>query len=295
MRADVIEAGALALGLWALGAGPSATLPAPRLVSIGGHRLDTIRAGSGSPAIVFEGGLGNPLDTWEHVWPAVSTLSTVVVYSRSGLGRSEPGPAEHTARGATDELHELLASLGAAPPYVLVGASYGGMLVRLYTSLHPAEVAGLVLVEGVHEQQVQRFGGLDPTYPAAFRSSFEDRLRALGPGPEANEIRETMRIQAAGAVAGMAPLPDIPIAVLTSMKSDPAASSVNATARGHEVWRAMHAEWFQRSRDGLHLETSRSGHHIQDDEPELVVQAVRFVLERVRRRAEPAAAVPSGR
>lgn len=55
----------------------------------------------------------------------------------------------------------------------------------------------------------------------------------------------------------------------------------------------MHDEWFQRSRDALHLETSRSGHHIQDEEPELVVDAVRFVLDRVRLRAAPAA-VSSG-
>lgn len=80
----------------------------------------------------------------------------------------------------------------------------------------------------------------------------------------------------------MLPLPDIPIAVLTSMKSDPPAQYVNGTLRGHEVWRALHDEWFQRSTNGIHIETSRSRHHIQDEEPELVVQAVRFVLERVR-------------
>jgi pimeloyl-ACP methyl ester carboxylesterase len=282
----------LALGSGALDAGPPAPPPAPRLVDVGTHRLDAVRGGSGSPAVVFEGGLGNPLDTWEHVWPAVSGLSTVVVYSRSGLGRSEPGPHAHTAQNATEDLHRLLAALDVAPPYVLVAASYGGLLARLYTSLHPADIAGLVLVEGAHEQQVQRFGALDPSYPAAFRASFEERLRTLGPGPEADEIRETMRIQAAGSVEGMAALPDIPIAVLTSMQSDPAAAYVNGTPRGHEAWRAMHDEWFQRSRDGLHLETSRSGHHIQDEEPKLVVEAVRFVLDRVRLRAEPAAVPP---
>jgi pimeloyl-ACP methyl ester carboxylesterase len=245
--------------------------------------MDVLRAGSGSPAVVFEGGLGNSLETWQHVWPAVSKRAAVVVYSRSGLGRSERGPRPHMAQGAAEELHALLGALGAAPPYVLVGASYGGLLVRLYTSLYPSDVAGVVLVEGVHEQQVQRFGALDASYPAAFRASFDDQLRADPDGPGADEIRETMRIQAAGAVEGMKPLPDLPIAVLTSMKSDPAATYVNGTPRGHEVWRAMHDEWFQRSRDGVHLETSRSGHHIQDDEPQLVVDAIQFVLDRVRR------------
>ena len=180
----------------------------------------------------------------------------------------------------TRAIRMLLAALQVKPPYVLVGASYGGLLTRLYTSLHPAEVAGLVLVEGVHEEQVRRYGALDPTYPGAFRASFEDQLRKLPAGAEADETRETVRIQA-GAVDGMKPLPDIPIAVLTSMKSDPKAAFVNGTPRGHEVWRAMHDEWFLRSSNGLHLQTSKSGHHIQDDEPQLVVDAIRFICSRL--------------
>lgn len=253
----------------------------PRLVNIGTHRLDVIQAGEGTPAIVFEGGLGNPLDTWQHVWPSVARFAPVIVYSRSGLGRSEPGPGKHTARDAVEQLHALLTTLGVKPPYVLVGASYGGLLVRLYTSLYPSDVAGLVIVEGVHEQQVQRFGALDPTYPEAFRASFEEQLRTQPAGADADETRETVRIQAAGAVEGMKPLPDIPIAVITSMKSDPKAPFVNGTPRGHDAWRAMHDEWFQRSTNGLHIETSRSGHHVQDDEPQLVVDAVRFVRDRL--------------
>ena len=86
----------------------------------------------------------------------------------------------------------------------------------------------------------------------------------------------------AGAVEGMKPLPDIPIAVLTSMKPNPTPQYVNQTLQGYEAWRAMHEEWFQRSRNGLHIVTTRSGHHIQDDEPQLVIEAIRFVLDRVR-------------
>jgi hypothetical protein len=95
-----------------------------------------------------------------------------------------------------------------------------------------------------------------------------------------------MRIQAAGTVAGLAPLPDIPMAILTSMKSDSTSRYVNATARGHAAWRAMHDEWFRRSTDAIHVETARSGHHIQDDQPALVVEAIRFVVAEVRGRCE---------
>ena len=251
------------------------------LVNMSGYRLDVVREGSGSPAIILVAGLGNALDSWSQISPAAAEISTVVAYSRAGLGRSDPSPHEYTARAAVAELHALLNHLELKPPYVLVGASYGGILVRLYTSLYPTEVAGLVLVDASHEQQVQRWGKLDSTYPATFQSFFEARLKTLK-GAEAGETRESMRIQAAGGVEGMKPVPDVPIAVLTSMKVDPSAQYVNDTEAGHEAWRAMHDEWVRQSHNGEHIVTARSGHHIQDDEPQLVIDAIRFVVDRVR-------------
>jgi hypothetical protein len=106
----------------------------------------------------------------------------------------------------------------------------------------------------------------------------------MPPGPAAAETRETVRIQAAAQVPGLTPLPDIPLAVLTSMQSNESAPYVNGTARGHEVWRALHEEWFHRSHNGIHIETDRSGHGIQDDEPALVEMAIHFVLDRARAR-----------
>lgn len=253
----------------------------PQLVDAGGVRLDVVRAGSGTPAVILVSGLGNALDSWTKIVPPVAQLSTVVSYSRSGLGRSDAGASKHTVKDSVLDLHALLGKLDLKPPYVLVGASYGGIIVRLYTSLYPKEVAGLVFVDSSHEAQVKRYSEIDNKYPAQFREFFEQQLKTLK-GAEADETRETMRIQAAGAVEGMKPLPDIPIAVLTSMKVNPNAQYVNQTAAGYEVWRAMHEEWFRRSHNGVHIVTTRSGHHIQDDEPQLVIDAIRFVLDRVK-------------
>ena len=258
----------------------SAQVRAP--VDIGGRHLDVWRAGAGGPAVVFEVGLADSLDTWIPVCTAVAEFTTAIAYSRAGFGRSDPSQDGYGARHAVADLHQLLHRLGVAPPFILVGRSYGGLLVRLYTSLYPADVAGLVLVDGTHEQQVRRYGQLDSAYPGAFRVYFDSLLKTLPPGPQAEEIRETVRIQAAGSVEGLTPLPDIPIAVLTSMRSDSTARFVNGTARGHDVWRGLHDEWFRRARNGIHIETTRSGHDIQNSEPHLVIDAIRFVLDRVR-------------
>jgi pimeloyl-ACP methyl ester carboxylesterase len=252
------------------------------LVSVDDHHLDVVRAGTGGPAVVFETGLADSLDVWLPMLRTISEYTTVIAYSRAGFGRSDAGPPDHSVPHAAADLHELLRHLPVKPPYILVARSYGSLIARLYTSLYPAEVAGIVLVDGTHEQQVKRFGTIDSAYPRQFRVFYDSVLARLAPGPEAAEIRETVSIQAAGTVPGLKPLPDIPIAVLTSMRSDESSQYVNGTARGHEVWRALHDEWFRRSRNGIHIETTRSGHGIQDDEPALVAMAIRFVLDRVR-------------
>jgi pimeloyl-ACP methyl ester carboxylesterase len=268
--------------LFFLSAATAAAAQTHTLVSVGDHRLDVVRAGAGGPTIVFETGLADSLDVWLPMLRTISEYTTVIAYSRAGFGRSDPGSADHSVPHAVADLHELLHRIPVSPPYILVARSYGSLISRLYTSLYPAEVAGIVLVDGTHEQQVQRFGTVDSAYPREFRVFYDSVLKALAPGAEAAEIRETVSIQAKGSVPGLKPLPDIPIAVLTSMRSDESSRYVNGTARGHEVWRALHDEWFRRSRNGIHIETTRSGHGIQDDEPALVAMAIRFVLDRVR-------------
>jgi pimeloyl-ACP methyl ester carboxylesterase len=253
----------------------------PTLVDVGGYRLDVARSGSGGPPVILVSGLGDDLEEWKPVFQSISEFSTVVAYSRAGLGRSEGAERDHSAKAEVEELHSLLVRLGLKPPFILVGASYGGILTRLYTSTYPDQVAGLVFVDAASEDQVIRYGRLDSTYPEAFRRSFEDNIKTQKPA-EAAETRESLRIQMAGNVEGMRPLPDIPMAILTSMKINPKPQYVNQTARGYNEWRSMHEEWFNHSTNAIHIETSKSGHHIQDDEPQLVVDAIRFVLDRTR-------------
>jgi len=253
-----------------------------QLVPVGDHQLDVVRAGAGAPAIIFETGLADSLDTWLPVLRSMAEYTSVVAYSRAGFGRSTSGSSDHSVQSEAADLRALVRQLHLQVPLVLVARSYGSVIARLYTSLYPSDVAGLVLVDGTHEQQVRRFGTLDPNYPRQFQQAFDSVLARLQPGAQAAETRETVKIQREGTVPGLQPLPDIPIAVITSMKSDESSPYVNGTARGHEIWRALHDEWFRRSRNGIHIVTDRSGHGIQDDEPELVTLAIRFVLDRVR-------------
>jgi len=256
---------------------------AQHLVDVGGYRLDVLQAGKGNPTVVFEAGVTDSMTFWEKVFPHIAEYTSVVAYSRPGLGRSEPDPLPHTASRAVSTLHTLLAKLSLHPPYVLVGHSYGGLLMRLYASTYRTEVAGIVLVDGTHEQAWKRLIALDSNYSPWIYAMY-DSLTRVGTPSEAAELKEIVRILKTGTTEEMKPLPDVPIAILTSTKTDSVPAAVSRTARGKESVRAGHSEWAQNARTSIHIVTDRSGHYIQTDEPQLVIDAIRFVLDRVRAR-----------
>ena len=133
--------------------------PPGRLVSIGTHRLHINCAGTGRPTVVFDAALGGSSLSWSLVYPEVARLTRSCVYDRAGFGWSEGGPMPRTAGRIADELWLLLRNSDVPPPYVLVGHSFGGLVTRLFTARHRAEVAGLVLIEpAIPEEWVEPSG-----------------------------------------------------------------------------------------------------------------------------------------
>jgi len=110
----------------------------------------------GGPTVIFENGMSTPLETWDWVQTAVAEFAATVSYDRAGLGWSPAGPSPRTAERTTEDLSRLLHALGVPGPYVLVGHSYGGLLVRHFADRHRHRVAGLVLVDSAHPDQFSR-------------------------------------------------------------------------------------------------------------------------------------------
>jgi pimeloyl-ACP methyl ester carboxylesterase len=127
--------------------------PPGRLVDVGGHRLHLNCAGSGTPTVVLDSGAGGWSIYWAEVQERVSDVTRVCSYDRAGYGWSEPGPKPRIGHRFAEELNALLVNSGTPGPYVLVGHSLGGYVVRLYADRYPEEVAGVVLVESAHERQ----------------------------------------------------------------------------------------------------------------------------------------------
>lgn len=230
------------------------------LSDVGGHCLHLELFGRGAPAVVFDAGLSDAAERWGTVPARVADFARVVVYDRAGLGRSEAGPLPRTSGRIVAELRVALARAGIGPPYVLVGHSFGGQNMQLYARRHPEDVVGLVLVDASHPDLARRFATiLTPPEWAHF----------LG-GQERNHEGVDLAASAAE-MAAATPIPPVPLVAL------------------EVIWQELQGRLADSVPGGALWRAARSGHYIQRDEPDLVVAAIRRVVDAARARGpEPA-------
>lgn len=131
------------------------------LLDVDGQKLHLLSMGQGGPTVVLEAGMGSLSIQWAWIQPEIAQFTRVVSYDRAGLGWSESDKQPHDARHVAQQLHALLSKADIAGPYVLVGHSLGGLFVRMYASLYPDEVLGMVLLDPSHPDQWQRLPPAD--------------------------------------------------------------------------------------------------------------------------------------
>jgi pimeloyl-ACP methyl ester carboxylesterase len=131
--------------------------PQGRMIDIGGgRRLNIDCQGAGSPTVILESGLGVPSALWADVVKGVAPLTRVCRYDRAGYGYSDAGPMPRTTNAIVEDLEKLLSGAGEKAPYLLVGHSFGGFTIRVFTARHRGDVVGLIFVDSSHPEQTQR-------------------------------------------------------------------------------------------------------------------------------------------
>jgi pimeloyl-ACP methyl ester carboxylesterase len=242
------------------------------LIDVGGYRLRIERAGHGTPTVVMDAGLCQTIRSWDRVAPEVAKFTEVVTYNRAGLGGSDVGPVPRTSQQNVDELQKLLKNAGVHGPYVLVGHSFGGFNIRLYASQHPDDVVGIVLVDSAHEEQFRRFMALKPP------EKREPYLRH-----ESGANCERVDLLASGKQVHTASLPPIPLVVLTADQNVQAGSALDP-----ELLQAVNETQSDLSRlvpNGKHIIVHNSGHFIQLDQPNVVIETILNVVEMARKQS----------
>lgn len=124
---------------------------------------------SDQPTFIFENGYGQDLSTWQPIMDQVEGLGTILMYDRTNIGGSMQYDSE-TSRQSVNRLRRLIHTLSLKPPFILVGHSYGGTLVRQFASQYPSEIKGLLLIDATPESYIQRFL---PVMPSTFQSIYK--------------------------------------------------------------------------------------------------------------------------
>ena len=262
----------------ALNAAVAQSTAAARLIAINADRSLWMRCvGRGQPVVVLEAGHTEASDTWEQVQARVASLTRVCSYDRAGRGRSTPAPGG--PRSGNDVVQDLRAMLHAAQergPYLLVGHSLGGAFIRLYAASFPHDVAGLVLVDAVHERE---FAALDELLTPAQRAAGAG-MRPLS--PERLDIEAVFKELAALRQRFSVPL--IVVARGQPLANDemPPDWTVEQQRRREELRQALQAELATLSPAGELVVAERSGHFVQHDQPEVVAAAIRKLVQRWR-------------
>ena len=272
--------------------------PPGRMVDVGGYRLHIYCLGQGSPAVILDAGLGGFSMDWIFVQEQLRGNTQVCAYDRAGYGWSDPGPSPRSTDQITEELSALLSGAGIAPPYVLVGHSFGGYNVEYFAKTHPRAVAGLVLVDASHPEQAERMPDMptranapDPRRLVTFfnpnvvythypKSLWFPIMRLLSsPKAMATEQRELLNFTVSAAqVDAAGPLPLVPLIVVTrGRRVWPEGPMGDAKEKS---WAELQQELAESVPGGRQIIAPNSGHLIQLDEPDVVAGAVREVLRR---------------
>jgi pimeloyl-ACP methyl ester carboxylesterase len=277
-----------------------------RLVDLGGYRMHIYCTGQGSPTVILDSGLGDSYFSWHKVQPQIAQFTRVCSYDRAGLGYSDSSPRPRTSKDIAEELQRLLHNAGIAGPLILVGHSIGGFNVRLYASLYRSEVAGMVLVDSSHPEQQKRLppalNDLDATWLRE-QEFFEFTMlfgipRLLGfCGDDAearaadcnfHTVREAVAELKAVSVsaaqtATTGSLGNMPLVVVSS---DPARPQLDLPEElvkpTNDAWEKMQEELALLSTRGTQVIAKGSGHYIQLDRPDLVIESVRKVVDQSR-------------
>lgn len=239
---------------------------------VGDRSLYLECVGEGTPTIVMDSGLGRDHTAWEQVVPELRGANQTCTYDRANVGESDEALTPRTSADVVADVHGLLEAGGIPAPYVLVGHSFGGISMQLYTSTYPADVAGLVLVDSTPPTF------LDDACAVVDAAGCESMTAEFDPSRgEGLDL-----VGSADALSAAGPLPDVPLVVLVADDhSQDAITDAGVLQRFEAMWQGRQSE-LAASVPGGRMELVSSGHTIQSQRPEAVTEAIRSVISELR-------------
>jgi len=252
------------------------------MIDVGGRKLDCCVYGEGSPTVVLVSGLEAPQAYWNSVIPDLAAKTTVVTFDRAGIGQSEIGDLPAHGEQSAKDLQVLLDKLAVPKPYILVGHSYGGSVVRLFASMYPDDMGGLILEDTQHEDVLSEMRKiLQGKDLEAFDQLMVDRFSA----PENPKTEVDYRNMTREQLSKSKPLPRIPFVILTSAgraKAMPPLFSDEAIEKMAKLDSALNNKLAALIPGGRQIIVEGTGHNIHIDKPEALIGPVVEMIKAAR-------------
>ena len=234
--------------------------------------FNTLIKGTGSPTIIFESGLGTPLNNWESIQTSISKNYKTIAYDRRGIGQSPSTDNPRTIENLVKDLDILISQNKIDGPIILVGHSLGGHIVRKYQESFPTKVAGLFLIDPTNEYVYEEvFKQMSPESADSMKTAWDNSYKKQPIGVY-NEWKEVYNIDK---IMRNNPLPkDIPITILVSYQEN----SFN-TKKNIQIRKKLSSDWKKNKPNVKILNTTKSGHYIHLGEPEWVINELEAYLK----------------
>lgn len=289
--------------------------PPGRLVDVGGFRLHVEKIGSGSPVILLEAGSRESSLIWRDLPEKLAEFATVVRYDRAGYAWSDPARTERSGDNIVQELHTALEQEGIRGPYILAGHSAGGMYSRLFAEKYKDEVEGLVLIDARPENysretdpifenegfdsatagmpstsviKLLQMSGALRLFQHSLLAQMPEKERALFVNVEASsrfletaEEEDKLLAEAEQALRNQR-LGSLPVKIIThGIPNDATAFGMSAEAshKLEDIWQAQQRDMLRLSTESELIVAERSGHMVMHDEPDLVIEAIKRIIQ----------------
>jgi pimeloyl-ACP methyl ester carboxylesterase len=231
--------------------------------------------GQGATTVLLIAGFGSGAEGWAKVEPAIAARARVCSYERPGTGTSDPATSTETFTTQAADLHELLSAVGEPGPYVVVGHSFGGAEAVTFTSMYADEVTGIALIDAS-----------PTTWPTALCAVPDDgsdgatMLRAIcGMFAPSGNDEQLDAVAAFAEAATIVSLGSLPMTVITATQRElPADLAASEVDRLNEAWNLGQQDWMALSTEAHLVPVEHTGHHIEIDQPDLVIDEITRLL-----------------
>ncbi len=268
--------------------------PLGEMIPLGLHRLHSLCLGDADVTVLFEPGLGGSSLEWLPIAEEITNRARACIYDRAGYAWSDPGNSTRHVTRLASEARQLLSKLDIDNKVILVGHSYGGLIMRQLASTMPDKVLGLILVDASHEEQFTRLAGESsksmlptsnnfvvsaPELPAGLRDDIKKKVQAFSRmrktytalHAEISSFRDSCTYikQTRGKF-------DFPVVVI-SRGLDPYIDTSEANNKD-KIWHELQTDLLTLSDNSQQIIASESGHHIHIDQPELIIESIDQLL-----------------